>query len=50
MNSQHLSALQRLEQCFEAIEAWNPLVNAMMIVDTDGARRAAQAADDAAAQ
>ena len=50
MNSQHVSALQRLEQCFEAIEAWNPLVNAMMIVDTEGARRAAQAADDATAQ
>jgi aspartyl-tRNA(Asn)/glutamyl-tRNA(Gln) amidotransferase subunit A len=50
MNSQDLSSMQRLEQCFEAIEAWNPLVNAMMIVDTDGARRAAQAADDAAAQ
>lgn len=50
MKTYPLSALEHLEQCLTAVDTWNPFVNAMMIVDAESARQAAQAADDAAKQ
>jgi aspartyl-tRNA(Asn)/glutamyl-tRNA(Gln) amidotransferase subunit A len=38
-------SIDRLQRCLEAIERWNPQVNAMVTVDADGARRAAEQAD-----
>ena len=50
MKTYPLSALEHLEQCLTAVDTWNPFVNAMMIVDAESARQAAQAADYAAKQ
>jgi aspartyl-tRNA(Asn)/glutamyl-tRNA(Gln) amidotransferase subunit A len=43
------SSVERLESALAAIRRWNPGLNAMITVDEEGARRAAQAADRAAA-
>jgi aspartyl-tRNA(Asn)/glutamyl-tRNA(Gln) amidotransferase subunit A len=51
MNSDSLvSAEERLRQCLDAIERWNPHVNAMITVDEQGARAAAEKADQARAK
>ncbi len=42
-------ASARLRRCLEAIERWNPQVNALMALDVDGALRQAAHADAAAA-
>ncbi|HWJ95041.1 MAG TPA: amidase family protein, partial [Telluria sp.] len=43
------SATERLQRSLDAIRQWDPLVKAMITVDEQGARRAAEAADRAAA-
>jgi len=44
------SATARLQHSLDAIAQWDPLVKAMITVDEQGARRAAEAADRAAAE
>ncbi|MFQ6687761.1 amidase, partial [Bordetella pertussis] len=43
----HLSAREILQAHLEAIEHWNPTVNAIVTLDVEGARRRAAAADQA---
>lgn len=43
------TAAERLQRSLNAIREWDPLVKAMITVDEQGARRAAEAADRAAA-
>ncbi len=42
------TAMEELSRCLEAIDRWNPVVNAMVTVDREGALRAAQRCDEAA--
>ncbi|AWP77440.1 amidase [Bordetella bronchiseptica] len=46
----HLSAREILQAHLEAIEHWNPTVNAIVTLDVEGARRRAAAADQAQAR
>jgi aspartyl-tRNA(Asn)/glutamyl-tRNA(Gln) amidotransferase subunit A len=41
------SSAERLRLCMDSIERWNPLVNAMITVDGEGARQSAEDADRA---
>lgn len=45
-----ISARELLESCFERLDAVNPSVNAVVVVDRDGARASADAADTALAR
>ncbi|MFM9994111.1 MAG: amidase [Burkholderiaceae bacterium] len=42
------NATEQLSHCLEAIERWNPVVNAMVTVDREGALSAAKRCDEAA--
>ena len=44
-NNGFASSIDRVTECLEAIKSWNPLVNAMLTVDEEGARRAAEEAE-----
>jgi aspartyl-tRNA(Asn)/glutamyl-tRNA(Gln) amidotransferase subunit A len=44
------SSVERLRRSLEAIRQWDPLVTAMISVDEEGARRAAETADRVAAE
>lgn len=45
-----MTARDQVETCLQAIEAWQPSVNAMMAMNAEAARRQADAADKAAAE